>query len=120
MDGLMPMPSPAYNPGQVAVARLTQLLVVELGHFCIRVNSVAPTYVNTEHMQNNFKTGRRDKEKMMSVHALDCLPDPGDIANAIAFLCSDGAAKITGVTLPVDSGLSAAVSHKTCAAGVPW
>jgi NAD(P)-dependent dehydrogenase (short-subunit alcohol dehydrogenase family) len=120
IHGLMPLPSPAYNPGKAAVARLTQLLAVELGRFNIRVNGVAPTYVLTERMQKNFETGRRDKDKMMAVHALDSLPDPDDIANAIAFLCSGAAAKITGITLPVDSGLGAAVSYKTYAGGVPW
>ncbi|MES3000345.1 MAG: SDR family oxidoreductase [Pseudomonadota bacterium] len=120
IHGLMPMPSPAYNPGKAALARLTQLLAVELGRFGIRVNGVAPTYVMTDRMRKNFESGRRDEAKMMSVHALESLPDPDDIANAIAFLCSDGAAKITGITLPVDSGLSAAVSYKTYAGGVPW
>ena len=120
IHGSMPMPLPAYNPGKAAVARLTQLLAVELGRFGIRVNSVAPTYVLTEMMRQNIATGKRDKEKLKALHALDRLPEPEDIANAIDFLCSDAASMITGVTLPVDCGLGSAVSYKTYAGGVPW
>jgi len=48
------------------------------------------------------------------------LPEPKDIANAIAFLCSEQAATITGVLLPVDAGWLAGVSYRTYAGGVPW
>jgi NAD(P)-dependent dehydrogenase (short-subunit alcohol dehydrogenase family) len=54
------------------------------------------------------------------VHALPRLPEPADIADAIAFLCSDQARAITGVLLPVDAGFLAAVSYRTYAGGVPW
>jgi NAD(P)-dependent dehydrogenase (short-subunit alcohol dehydrogenase family) len=58
--------------------------------------------------------------KIMSVHALAELPKPSDIAEAIAFLCSEQARTITGVLLPVDSGFLSAVSYRTYAGGVPW
>jgi NAD(P)-dependent dehydrogenase (short-subunit alcohol dehydrogenase family) len=59
-------------------------------------------------------------DKIMAVHALPYLPEPSDIAAAIAFLCSDQAKAITGVLLPVDSGWLSAVSYRTYAGGVPW
>jgi NAD(P)-dependent dehydrogenase (short-subunit alcohol dehydrogenase family) len=58
--------------------------------------------------------------KIMGVHALPRLPEPADIADAIAFLCSDQARAITGVLLPVDAGFLAGVSYRTYAGGVPW
>jgi NAD(P)-dependent dehydrogenase (short-subunit alcohol dehydrogenase family) len=58
--------------------------------------------------------------KIMGVHALPRLPEPADIAAAIAFLCSDQAKAITGILLPVDAGWLAAVSYRTYAGGVPW
>lgn len=115
-----PLPIPAYNMGKAAIERLTQLLAVELGRHGIRVNSVGPTYVMTPPLRAKVQAGQRDLAKIMSVHALDKLPEPSDIANAIAFLCSDQAAAITGVLLPVDAGFLSAVSYRTYAGGVPW
>jgi NAD(P)-dependent dehydrogenase (short-subunit alcohol dehydrogenase family) len=120
INSLLPLPLPAYNPGKAAIVRLTQLLAVELGRHGIRVNSVGPTYVMTETLQARVDAGLRDLNKIMSVHALDALPSPEDIAAAIAFLCSAEAKAITGVLLPVDSGWLAGVSYKTYAGGVPW
>lgn len=115
-----PLPIPAYNMGKAVIERLTQLLAVELGRKGVRVNSVAPTYVMTPPLRAKVQSGQRDLAKIMSVHALDKLPEPSDIANAIAFLCSDQAAAITGVLLPVDAGFLSAVSYRTYAGGVPW
>jgi NAD(P)-dependent dehydrogenase (short-subunit alcohol dehydrogenase family) len=120
INSVMPLPLPAYNPGKAAVERLTQLLCVELGRHNIRVNSIAPTYVMTPPLKAKVAAGERDMKKIMGVHALPSLPDPADIANAIAFLCSEQARCITGVLLPVDSGWLSAVTYRTYAGGVPW
>jgi len=120
INSLLPMPLPAYNPGKAAIARLTQILAAELGRHHVRVNSVGPTYVMTPELQARIDTGQRDLGKIMSVHALDALPTPADIADAIAFLCSPQARTITGILLPVDSGWTASVSYMTYSGGVPW
>ncbi|HEU0063337.1 MAG TPA: SDR family oxidoreductase [Hyphomicrobiaceae bacterium] len=120
INSRMPLPIPAYNMGKAAIERLTQLLAVELGRHGIRVNSVGPTYVMTPPLRAKVAAGQRDLNKIMAVHALKQLPEPKDIANAIAFLCSDAAATITGVLLPVDAGWLAGVSYRTYAGGVPW
>jgi NAD(P)-dependent dehydrogenase (short-subunit alcohol dehydrogenase family) len=120
INSRMPLPIPAYNMGKAAIERLTQLLAVELGRHDIRANSVAPTYVMTPPLRAKVQSGQRDINKIMAVHALTQLPEPKDIANAIAFLCSEAARTITGVLLPVDSGWLAGVSYRTYAGGVPW
>ncbi len=120
INSRMPLPLPAYNPGKAAVERLTQLLAVELGRHSIRVNSVGPTYVMTPPLRQKVAEGQRDMAKIMSVHALPYLPEPTDIADAIAFLASDQARAITGILLPVDSGWLSAVPYRTYAGGVPW
>ena len=120
INSVLPMPLPAYNPGKAAIARLTQLLASELGRHQIRVNSVGPTYVMTPQLQARIDAGQRDLAKIMSVHALDTLPTPDDVADAIAFLCSPAARTITGILLPVDSGWLAGVSYMTYSGGVPW
>jgi NAD(P)-dependent dehydrogenase (short-subunit alcohol dehydrogenase family) len=120
INSRMPLPIPAYNMGKAAIERLTQLLAVELGRHGIRVNSVAPTYVMTPPLRAKVEAGQRDMNKIMGVHALSRLPEPADIADAIAFLCSDQAKAITGILLPIDAGWLAAVSYRTYAGGVPW
>jgi NAD(P)-dependent dehydrogenase (short-subunit alcohol dehydrogenase family) len=120
INSRMALPLAAYNPGKAAVERLTQLLAVELGRHGIRVNSVGPTYVMTPPLRAKVEAGQRDMNKIMAVHALATLPEPRDIADAIAFLCSDQARAITGILLPIDAGWLAAVSYRTYAGGVPW
>lgn len=120
INSRMPLPIPAYNMGKAAIERLTQLLAVELGRHNIRVNSVAPTYVMTPPLRAKVEAGQRDLNKIMAVHALRRLPEPSDIADGIAFLCSDQAKSITGVLLPIDAGWLAGVSYRTYAGGVPW
>jgi NAD(P)-dependent dehydrogenase (short-subunit alcohol dehydrogenase family) len=120
INSRLPLPIPAYNIGKAAIERLTQLLAVELGRHGIRVNSVGPTYVMTPPLRAKVAAGQRDMNKIMGVHALPTLPEPKDIANGIAFLCSEQASSITGVLLPIDAGWLAAVSYRTYAGGVPW
>ncbi len=120
INSVLPLPIPAYNIGKAAVVRLTQLLAVELGRHNIRVNSVGPTYVMTPPLKAKVAAGERDMAKIMAVHALPTLPVPADIADAVAFLCSQQARSITGVLLPVDAGWQSAVSYRSYAGGVPW
>ena len=120
INSRLPLPIPAYNMGKAAIERLTQLLACELGRHGIRVNSVGPTYVMTPPLRAKVAAGQRDMNKIVSQHALSRLPEPADIADAIAFLASDQAKAITGVLLPVDAGWLAAVSYRTYAGGVPW
>jgi NAD(P)-dependent dehydrogenase (short-subunit alcohol dehydrogenase family) len=120
INSRLPLPIPAYNMGKAAIERLTQLLACELGRHGIRVNAVAPTYVMTPPLRAKVASGERDMGKIMAVHALPYLPEPADIAAAIAFLLSDQAKAITGVLLPVDAGWLSAVSYNTYAGGVPW
>jgi NAD(P)-dependent dehydrogenase (short-subunit alcohol dehydrogenase family) len=120
INSRLPLPLSAYNPAKAAIERITQMLAVELGRHNIRVNSVAPTYVMTPPLRARVASGQRDLKKMMAVHALPGLPEPKDIADGIAFLCSDQAAFITGILLPIDAGWLSAVSYRTYAGGVPW
>ena len=82
---------------------LTRALALEWAPDNIRVNAVAPTYVRTDLTTPIFSNPELLKT-VMAHTPLGRLPEPGDIAAAILFLCSDAARCITGVTLPVDSG----------------
>jgi SDR family mycofactocin-dependent oxidoreductase len=72
----------------------------------IRVNSIHPTGVNTPMIDNDYVRGWL--QRMGTRAGGNALPVPvvqaDDIANAVAWLVSDAARYVTGVTLPVDAG----------------
>lgn len=99
-----PLSLPAYTPGKHAVLALTQILAAELGPHGVRVNAVAPGYTLSDGLKAKIAKGERDPEAIQATTALRRFVEPRDVAEAALFLCSDRAASITGVTLPVDAG----------------
>ena len=88
----------AYGAAKAGVISLIRTFADELGRHGIRVNAVAP---------GNVGSGNEDQpEGQYAVSAINPLAAPGsrDIANAVLFLSSDLAARITGQTLIVDGG----------------
>ena len=118
VGGMHAMPNMShYVSAKHGVVGLMRSLAVELGQHGIRVNSVHPTNVNTPMFMNEgtFKVFRPDLENpgpddvaAIAAQFMHVLPvgwvEPEDVSNAIAFLVSDEARYITGVTLPVDAG----------------
>jgi len=120
ITGSSAFPLPAYGPSKAATLRLTEILAVELGRFGVRVNGVAPTYVLTPALKARIDAGERDPQTILHSGALDMFVEPHHVAAAVAFLCSEEAAAITGIMLPVDAGWGAAIPYKSYAGGVPW
>lgn len=108
-----PLSLPAYTPGKHAVLALTQILAAELGPHGVRVNAVAPGYTLSDGLKDKIAKGERNPEAIKETTALRRFVEPADVAEAALFLCSDLAAAITGVTLPVDAGwlVQAPYSH---------
>jgi NAD(P)-dependent dehydrogenase (short-subunit alcohol dehydrogenase family) len=91
-------------------------MAVELAADNIRVNTVNPTMVNTDMVQNEFtyKLFRPDRENPTVEEfaeagaMINLLPiawvEPVDVSNAVLWLASDEARYVTGITLPVDAG----------------
>lgn len=96
-------PNASYQAAKGGVVNLTRALALEWAADGIRVNAVAPTYVDTDLTKAIFSNPDR-LHTVMEHTPLGRLPDVDDVAAAILFLCSGAARCITGVVLPVDSG----------------
>ena len=93
----------SYGSSKAALDNITRVSALELGQYGIRVNSVNPTVVMTE--MSNFYWGRPDiGGPFLEQMPLGRWATEDDIAGPIAFLLSDDAAMISGVSLPIDGG----------------
>ena len=97
----------AYAVSKAAVIGMTKALAIELAPKKIRVNCIAPGFVQTN-MGNAVESLFDDKhaERVDEMHPLG-QGEAIDIANGIAFLLSDAARWITGSVLPIDGGFTA-------------
>ncbi|WP_430780873.1 SDR family oxidoreductase [Actinoplanes sp. G11-F43] len=103
VSGVRPAPGIAfYGTTKAALIHLTEELAVELAPK-IRVNAVAPAVVKTRFATALFE-GR--EAEVAATYPLQRLGDTGDVAGAVAFLCSPDAAWITGQTIVIDGGLT--------------
>lgn len=94
-----------YVTSKFAVNGIVKTLAVEWGRYGVRVNAIAPTFVDTPMVRTlvpeNFFNAMCDRSPM-GRGAL-----PSEISGPILFLLSDAASIITGVILPVDTGMTA-------------
>jgi len=109
INALSPGPgSGAYPATKAAVAKLTEHLALELGASGIRVNCVAPGFIDGG-MSAPIYADPRVRELRGNAVPLRGLGQVDDIANAVMFLASDEARYITGHQLVVDGGVSRSV-----------
>ncbi len=96
----------SYVAAKHGVVGLTRQYAVMFGKHGVRVNAIAPGYIETA-MTENIRGIPESLEFLEALHPIGRLGLPEEIAAAAAFLASDDASFITGVTLPVDGGYTA-------------
>ena len=97
----------AYCSSKAGVVNLTRVLAIEWAEFGIRVNAVCPTFVDTPLTRPMFERSAELREDVINRILLHRLATPEEIAAAVVFLASPGAAMVNGHPLPVDGGWTA-------------
>ncbi|MBA6421349.1 SDR family oxidoreductase [Pseudomonas sp. 5Ae-yellow] len=93
-----------YAASKHAVLGLTRSAAVEYGKQGIRVNAVCPAVIDTEMFRRAAAIEPRKAEFAAAMHPVGRIGKAEEIAAAVLYLCSDGAAFTTGIALPVDGG----------------
>ncbi|WP_043930578.1 3-oxoacyl-ACP reductase FabG [Bacillus sp. EB01] len=91
-----------YAATKWGVIGMTKTWAKELGRYGVRVNAVAPGFINTPMVA---KMPEKVLDMMKGKSVLGILGEPADIANAYLFLASDEARYVTGTVLSVDGGV---------------
>jgi NAD(P)-dependent dehydrogenase (short-subunit alcohol dehydrogenase family) len=109
----------AYAASKGTIDALTRSMALDFASAGIRVNAVLPGTVDTPMVRaaaEGFSSEGHSAKELVAewgrMHPLGRVAQPGEIAQVIAFLLSDEASFITGVSLPVDGGLLAQLSVK--------
>ena len=102
--------SGAYAASKIALSHLVRVMAVELASTGITVNAIAPATVDTPMTQPFMrKSNANHGYRLSGTSPMGRIAQPEDIAEACLFLSSQASTYITGITMPVDGGSTAAM-----------
>ena len=105
VNGVLAIPNiSSYNVSKGGINQLTRVMALALADKGIRVNAVAPGTIATELAAKAVLTSEEAKQRIMSRTPMKRLGEPGEIADAVAYLASDAASYVTGEIVVVDGG----------------
>ncbi|MFK3680407.1 SDR family oxidoreductase [Pseudomonas sp. NPDC088890] len=93
-----------YAASKHAVIGLTKSAAIEYAKKGIRVNAVCPAVIDTDMFRRAYEADPRKAEFAAAMHPVGRIGKVEEIASAVLYLCSDGAAFTTGHSLTVDGG----------------
>jgi NAD(P)-dependent dehydrogenase (short-subunit alcohol dehydrogenase family) len=99
--------SAAYSSSKAGLVALTRVAAAENGQFGIRINAIAPAGIDTPMLAAGLGDDEERRRNVAKTRVMRRLGTPEEAAQAVLWLCSDGASYITGHTLAVDGGVLA-------------
>jgi NAD(P)-dependent dehydrogenase (short-subunit alcohol dehydrogenase family) len=96
-----------YSASKHAVIGLTKSAAIEYAKKRIRVNAVCPAVIDTDMFRRAHEADPRKADFAATMHPVGRIGTVEEIASAVLYLCSDGAAFTTGHSLAVDGGVTA-------------
>jgi len=96
----------AYSAAKAGLLGLTRALATELSPRGVRVNAIAPGFIDTAMSRRALQTDEARLLKVLGRTPAGRLGEPADVGYAAVYLSSPAARFITGVVLPVDGGAS--------------
>lgn len=104
--GLRPFPNSAvYNASKFAIIGLSKSAALEFASQGVRVNAVCPGVIETP-MNEEYRQDEKGSAFLNGLQPVGRIGHPEEIASAVLYLCSPGAAFVTGTTLSVDGGIA--------------
>ena len=100
-----PQPQTPYNVSKAAVHHMTKSMGAEWAHHGVRVNAVAPTYIETPMVHANPLNVDRIPGWLADT-PMGRMGQPEEVASAVLFLASDAASLMTGAIVAVDGGFT--------------
>lgn len=100
--------APHYHVAKAGLIQMTRYLAIHAGNFGVTVNSISPGFIVKD--ENKERYSRDDnasyRERVENCHPGGRVGSSKDVADAVLFLCSDGAGFINGHSLTIDGGLT--------------